>query len=390
MIDDEDCEVGWPCPVDDEYIRPQGILRSPPGQLAHSSLATVIPVVRFISQLKKTLKARVIAPATLKTYDDYFHVVSSSFPLQYQLSSDTHLEPHTLPVVFSLQAARFHLYRHNLSTNCPSPERIDALRRCLAVALDSVRFILRSLQPPGSQLDLQSHVRHALQDALSHDHKWQSCLLSTTSDMLCTHLWRCMLILCFRGEYAAALTCSHVSSTIGDLRRVNIACGRNLAFFLDRLAERTRSGNGGQQQLEVDEEMLAYVSGDMQGDTENSWVWAGSDTGIKLNSSVTVASAVDMNHRVNGEIVDGVQPSQPPSSALLTEKETKEWGGWERIRGTITSLMDEQHNRQAQYYQPTHNNVKRLHLTPPEASVSAKSTGVSPGGTSRISIANII
>jgi len=210
--------------------------------------------------------------------------------------------------------------------------------------------------------------------------------------MLCTHLWRCVLILCFRAEYAAALACVHVSSTIGDLRRVNIACGRNLAFFLDRLAERIRSGNGSQQQLEADEEMLAYVSGDMQGDAENSWVWAGSDTGIKLNSSVSATLAVDTNHRVNGEIVEGVPPSHPPSSALLTEKETKEWGGWERVRGIISSLMEEQHSRQqAQYYhQPAHNMVKRLQLAPPEAPVHTNSSSVSPGGSSRISIANII
>ena len=99
----------------------------------------------------------------------------------------------------------------------------------------------------------------------------------------CSHLWRCALVLCLRLEFAAATTIVQASASIGDLRKNNVACGRNLAFFLDKLIARLRSG-ATSESLEADEEMLAYASGDLQGCSEESWVWPGSETArISIN-----------------------------------------------------------------------------------------------------------
>lgn len=227
---------------------------------------------------------------------------------------------------------------------------------------------------------------------------WRAKLLSTTTTVMCTHLWRCTLILCFRADYSNALSCVRVSSAVGDLRLVNNACGRNLAFFLDRLTERVQSGNGSQQQLEIDEEMLAYVSGDMQGCTENSWVWTGSETGMKLNNGSfhfnfggPLHPSTDVNARDGGDMASDTLGLRP----ILTDSDKREWGGWERVERMIHHLLDDQRKRaqhpQAYYHQPSHNSGKRLHLAPPEGPAPGPaSAGTSPNGTSRISIANII
>ncbi|KAF1811750.1 hypothetical protein P152DRAFT_466987 [Eremomyces bilateralis CBS 781.70] len=421
-IDDDDCDVGWPCPVDDIYVQPHGIMKPPEDQLPHSSVAFVIPIMRFIAQLKKTLKTRVIAPATLKTYEDYFTAIMSSFPRPYQLNSDQYLEPHALHVVFMLQMARFHLYRHNLSSICPPADRIDALNRCLSVAHDTVRYICRSLPSPPSSPTSASYP----------DPQWCTGLKSTVSNYFCVHLWRCILFLCLRGNYRSALKCIALSSTIGEMRRINTACGRNLSHVLNVLLERHRGGVS-QDLLEGDEEILAYISGDMQGSIDESWVWVGSETGVRLTQTqgplptdpTAMLSRPADSEESASEAANVAVAAHP--GAMLTEQETKEWGGWERIESLIHQLIEEQ-TRQRKYResagrgqvgemmepgqerlpgrerkreddihpysQNAANAAKRVHLAAPQTSApspGASGTVSSPGAnSSRISIANII
>ncbi|TKA51798.1 hypothetical protein B0A49_13294, partial [Cryomyces minteri] len=237
LIDDDDCEVGWPTPVDDRYIQPNGIVMPPDGQSPPNGLIAVIPVVRFISQLKRTLKARVVAPATLDTYDAYFQSIMLSYPEPYQITSGAPLDPRLLCAATTLQVARFFLYRHNLSPAC---------RRT------------------------------------------------------------------FRAEYAVALVCVCAMSAVGDLRRANVACGRNLAFFLEQLIDRVHRGEGNPQQLLADEEMLAYASGDMQGCPESSWAWTGSETGTKLNSTPLHPPSDITQPQLNGDPTAGTYPHRAP------------------------------------------------------------------------------
>ncbi|KAL1628291.1 hypothetical protein SLS54_001864 [Diplodia seriata] len=432
LIDDEDCEVSWPAAVDDSYIQPHGISRPSPGQPMMITLHNTIPVMRFLGQLKKTLKARTIGAATLQTYEDYFRAIMSSFPETYQLAPESYVDPGVLTSVLVLPFARFHLSRHNLSSACHPAERIDALNRCLAVAQDTAKYISRSMLSPPAFHD------GAGEPGFRGD-SWQARILATAKHMLCTHLWRCTLVLCFRAEYVAALTCVRASAAIGSARKVNMACGRNLSFFLDRLTERIQSGTGSQTMLEVDEEMLAYVSGDLQGSTENSWVWVGSDTGIKLNAPTTtqgqnalnaaaVAKDPSQARKASGGSSENGEPMQednerypaPRMNSMLTDKESREWGGWERIERQIATLLEEQRSRhhaqvhaqmqQPAFYQPSpHAAGKRLQLAPdignlpPGPPPGAEGSGgaaapppgssgssASAGGTSRISIANII
>jgi hypothetical protein len=417
-----------------------------PPSSAHTTLATVIPVVRFISQLNVTLKSRIIAPQTLRTYDEYFGAVMSTFPDMYQVQTMYYLEPHDLTVAFVLQAARFHLYRHNLSPACSPAERADAMSRCFAVAKDTVRYISRTLQtPPPSHMYPNGSVPD--QDVVRSE-RWQSAVKSTATNASCAHLWRCTLILAFRGDYSAALSCVRVSAAIGKTRNMNMSCGRHLKFFLETLLERWRTGRARADLLERDEEMIAYMSGDLQGNAESSWAWTGSETGYKLNvaaerrepavkiertTPLNVAGGYGGAARIGGEAVSPPptphHPTNDPATLLQVRRAAVDWGGWDTIDLLLRDLMAEQARLQPgfpaprdlhrpegargerehderthqNYHQPMHNAGKRLQLAPPAAHTVMSPPTPGPGdgkmptqptppstGASRISIANII
>ncbi|KAK5163496.1 uncharacterized protein LTR77_010678 [Saxophila tyrrhenica] len=316
-IDDDDCDVTEPTPVDDEFIRPTGISFPPPGTTSTNGLIPVIPVVRLIAQLKKTLKSRTIAVATLTLYDDHFRSIMDTYPEPFSIHTQSYLDPRHLMAACSLQTARFFLYRHNLSPACRAPDRRDALDRCVRVGIDTAHYVQRSMQQ-GSLSPSQSFYSTA------HMANWAARLRTMAPAFFCSHLWRCALVLCLRLEFAQALTIVQASASIGDLRKSNTACGRNLAFFLDKLIGRLRSG-ANRDTLEQDEEMLAYTSGDLQGCGEESWVWIGSDTGAALSKA----------HR-------NAFPNESPNSTSLTERETHEWGGWDHVQRTLNQLLQDQ------------------------------------------------
>jgi hypothetical protein len=191
-----------------------------------------------------------------------------------------------------------------------------------------------------------------------------------------------------------------VAKTIDDARKLNIACGRNLSFFLEKLVERLHNNTLTQHELEMDFELLAYASGDLQGDINNAFVWQGSELSYLPGASLSPD--------------DPTRSSQPfsdeglPASALLTEKEIKDWGGWEHAEQQIGVLIEEQQkqiqrqhiqpnpNHQQQppppplYHRSAHNEQKRVQLAPPAAAANPSGNSTPSAGASRISIANII
>ncbi|KAK3613317.1 hypothetical protein LTR56_027958, partial [Elasticomyces elasticus] len=152
------------------------------------------------------------------------------------------------------------------------------------------------------------------------------------------------------------------SATVGDMEKLNIACGRHLAFYLDKLIGRIRDG-ATKQSLENDEEMLAYASGDMQGSAEESWVWAGSETGANLTQMPGV------NGRSPGR-------TTPPHTQMgsdvtrktrgpLSEKELQEWGGWENVQRKIQVLLQEQQQQGQQLRQEPTQSTTMSPMPPP-------------------------
>ncbi|KAF7194095.1 Transcriptional activator protein acu-15 [Pseudocercospora fuligena] len=350
MIDDNDYDVSDPVPVDDDCIRPNGIVMPPPGSTIPSGLIAVIPVTRTTAQLKTTLKSQTIAASTLATCDEHFKSIMASWPEPYPIYSQAPLDPRLVTAACSLQTQRFFLYRHNLSPACKTADRRDALDRCVSVAKDTAHYVQRTLQHPSTG-PAQGFMGQA------HMGNWASMIRSMMPSFFCAHLWRAQLVLCLRGDYQAAQMLAHVSAAVGDLRKINVACGRYLAFFLEKLIERLRAGVS-QQAIEADEELLAYASGDMQGSADDAWAWSGSDTGANLQQPQVV---------VNGHSGDkpAVQAEQL-STSTLSEREAQEWGGWEHIQRTLQQLIDHRQQQGSQDPPSQHSSVPPTPSQQPE------------------------
>lgn len=382
LIHDDDCDISLPSPVEDRYIQTHGITRNPASPASSTGLVTVIPVVRCLYKLQRTLKSSCISQHTLRSYDERFHQILNFAPETNKPDFDGYLDPDSLPSVLLLQVARFHLFRHNMSPVCPPRDRIEALRRCASVAQDTAKYISRTTQAPATRPET--------------DKSWQVRVTQLTSNWMCMHLWRCMLALCFDEEYDSALVCLRLSSAIGDLRKVNIACAKNLLFFLERLKERIMSGNGSRHLLDNDEEMIAYVSGDMQGSAEHSWVWAGTET-APIQGLGHAPPSNEGRNRLSQDSSQGTHLPIRPSTGSQ-ENDASDWDGWRNIEHLIQQLMEERRIRAAQppsYYPAPHNPVKRLQLAPdrpvsapvPSPAVPSPTT---PVNASRMRISDII
>lgn len=337
-----------------------------PPSMAHSSspFLSVLRVVREISHLLNVLKSPVLSPATLQSCDTQFNHCLAAIPAHQQTRRTEHLDPRSILPMIYLQNARFILHRHNLTILSASEVRAAALDNCTSIARDTTQLLSRCMtDPPTSPLQ-HSPTRNT----------WSSLLTSAASAFFCTHVWRCTLLLCLRGGFEAASTCVRASAAFGDARPINVACGRYVDFFLDRLMQKQHPEV--RAYIEHDEEMIAYVSGDLQGSIEHSWIWQGGESTWNQplqspNGSKTKAS--------DEGVVAEIGPDRDFGRA-----------GWERILETLDRLAQEQQQEQRQRHAqgfPPPLTGESAHLT------SGHSTGNPPGiplGSNRISIANII
>ncbi|KAI9814165.1 MAG: hypothetical protein M1827_003331 [Pycnora praestabilis] len=401
-INDQDCDTGLPCPVDDYYIQADGIdvpHHAPPPS---NSLVTMTNIVRFIPELIRTLRFSTINPSILRTFDKYFSSCLSSFPAELQRNSSAPLDPRFLSPSIQLQNSRLVLFRHNCSPSCSPEVRAAAVDQCVAAAKDTAQLLSRTMQA------LQSpSIRPS-----SPSSTWQTRLASAATAMLCTHIWRCTLFLCFSGDYRAALICIRASAAISDQRIINVACGRYLAFFVRHLVEKVERGEA--NNLLKDEEMMAYVTGDLQGWMDSNWVWQGSESSGLINFNQPSSPDRDRGGR-NMELLGS--PIMMPD---LTSDEEKDWGGWEGIEWNVHALLNEQQQQQQQQQQQKQHQQhqdqqqqQQQHRQPPPPLITnshgqgqvhqglGHPTGtpyapplataqISPGNSSRISIANII
>ncbi|KAH7067022.1 fungal-specific transcription factor domain-containing protein [Paraphoma chrysanthemicola] len=383
LINEDDCETAFPTLLEDRYIQAQGLFRSQSNTAPVIGSLAVAHISRLYPQIHQALKSSVVYSFELQSFDEQFRVKALLLPDAYRIGSKLALEVSALPPLLTLFSARFHLSRRNLTPICRSPERVEALSRCVSIAQDTANYISRTLHNPANQ---------------ESERTWQTRVALIASNMICLHVWRCMLVLCFRGDYVSALMCLHLSSAIGSTRRVNTECGRYTVFFLEQLLGRVRSGQGSPQQLERDEEMLAYVSGDVQGSVEHSWVFAGAN--MKSPSSSQRSPLSTMRSHGQDELMRDALPSRTSSSSPMHT--TGRWNEWANIEHLIRQLMEDNRPRTATYYSTPHNPVKRVQLgpesqtspkqapTPAPASAPAPTPNPAPSSTSRISIANII
>lgn len=367
MINNDDCDVELPDPTEERSMRPNGSWA--PASVSQSSalFLPIIQVVCTVSEMLKALKEPVLSTQVLHEFTVHFGNCMAGFPPLHQIESHDYLDPHYLPSLVYLQNARLIMHRHNLSMLCVRSVRAAAVDYCVIAAEDTVRLISRCMQDPP---ELPSQPP-------SFD-TWQTRLMSAASTILCTHLWRCALFLCFRSKWGAALVCTQASAIIGSARPINIACGKYLDFFVQLLAARTDQGQGDER----NEELVAYVSGDLQGSLENSWIWQGGEAEVEL--------AQFQRSRGVGELG---QPDEgmtlPPLHAI--SEEPKDWRGWDGVIATLQRLQqdqqpDEQYPRTGRGMPPQ----MQGHVRNLAAPINMRNPEDSPDSSSRIRIANII
>ena len=370
LINDADCETRLPTPLDDRQIPFSGPWTPQLSSEPASPLVVVFSVVDAVSRVLGELKKPSLSAATLQSCDSVFTDCIASFPARHQIRINEYLHPYELAPLIYLQNARLMLHRHNLTPLCPASERTAAIDRCCVVGQDTVQLLARCMQnaPASSPASPTSPFT---QDT------WESRLKSAATTFLSTHLWRCTLLFSFRGDYNAALVCARASAAIGDARPVNTACGRYMDFFLRRLVAKIQQGEGAY--LENDEEMMIYVSGDLQGSIETTWVWQNADDDARIKASP--------QSPFNKEPGYGAQ-----SLGSTTRREGFiEWSGWEGVLETLSRLAQE-HSSQVRRSSSHESFTPRVegnavHLIP---SNDPQHPQIIPLSSSRISIANII
>lgn len=366
MIDERDCAVDLPSPLNDPFNQVSGVFAPSDPEPASPLLVTVY-VMHTVSQLTKILMRPFIAPSTIREFDKQFDKCIGAFPPHLRITASQPLDPRSLAPMVYLQNARMVLHRHNLSPTCSRDVRSRAIDECVAIAKDTFRLLSRTMQPPTAS------PRSTPAD---FPNSWQSRLATAAFSMLCTHIWRCVLFLCFRREYSAALLCVRASAVIGDVRPVNAACGQHLTLFLECLSTKLKGGKGAN--LEDDEELIIYLSGDMQSSHRNSWVWHELDSDAKH----------DRRESQGRDMPDRTQVRKTPSSLTptLIESDTEEWSGWKRVEWILQQLVSEQ-QRGAVNKSAPQNQGETGSLEPRRKTTLPQ---VRPGSSSRISIANII
>jgi hypothetical protein len=326
LIDDSDCDVSLPAGIDDHHISERGH-RLPDGAegLTHSLLA-VVNVVRSYTALNRALASPVIAPTRLATFDHHFDVCRRAFP---PACGPTSTAPMMLtflnPLVYLLHA-RLLLHRHNLLPSSPPDVRLMAVEQCMRTALETASLLSRTPTASFSE---------------------------GATALLTTHIFRCTLFLLLTGCFEQASECIRALAAINDHRDVAVPCGRYLSFFISALASRraeiitylSQAPSPGQppspyghappphrpspaavhDALLRDEELLAYVSADLQARLETAWVWAGErepPSPLPVSGKHSLFSA--------------------EARSGLTSEERWDWGpgvtGWERLESSLRRL----------------------------------------------------
>ena len=276
MINDEDSHVEVPVLQDDVQTGSNPSWSSTSLSPSISPFLSTLRVAREIANLLRSLKTPTISSSTLEYHDVQLSNCMALFPAHHQIQRVEHLNTHAVTPMVHLQNARLLLHRHNLSIMCPPETRSAAMDQCFLIAKDTAQILSRCLIDPPEPSN-----QHP-----SNQHAWTWPFKNAASAFMCTHIWRCTLFLCLRGDFSAASICARVSAIVGDARPVNVACGRYVDFFLDHLAQKWHQEPRGL--VDPDEEMIAYVSGDLQGSIDHSWIWQdGEDSPGRVPQSPT-------------------------------------------------------------------------------------------------------
>lgn len=325
LIDDKDCDVSLPAGVDDQYIHEGGMLVPNGAEPLTHSLLAVIHVVRSYTALIDALTPAALSTAQIAILDSHFKKCLGTFPPACDPASTVPLAPHFLAPLAYLIHARLLLHRHHLDPGYPPEARLASVENCTHIALDTASLLQRSNT---------------------------AILAEGATALLSTHIFRCTLFLLLTGYHDHAITCIRALAAISARRDVALPCGRYLSFFVSALSTKRAELSGYAsrgtsslpfgaprppvdpaalfQLLARDDDLLAYVSADLQGSPDAAWLWAGLERETPLSqhsSTVPPRTTTTTSNLVNSEARTG-----------LNEGEEREWGGWTRLEASVRAL----------------------------------------------------
>lgn len=415
QIDDADCTVG--ALRSEQTVFNSSTSGAPQRFPDTTLLELLVPIAKMVPQFRAALRLPTIPATTLQALEQELDSLALQWPEPFHPYTSGYIAPSFVWISATFFSLRVFLHRHNLSPLASPDARANALAACTSAAHGTVHIINRSLL--ASPADSPSSPRPPSSAAAP---SWEQRVRVTTPAHLCTHLWRCTLLLTLSLDFSAALTCARLSAAVGSLRKINQACGRHLTAYLERLAHRLRTppllGLPPAQQrhrLALDEEMLAIVSADAQADTYASWIWS---AGASASPDLAVADSPPNDHGRDPETGSvGSRPSSGgagvggaggvgfSSAGARDDFDDADWGGWPRVEAMLRELARDQQSSAAGSASSVGSALMgpgaseappplpQLHppQPPPPAPPAPGPAPFSPGGGSeRIRIANIM
>ncbi|KAI0019423.1 fungal-specific transcription factor domain-containing protein [Xylariomycetidae sp. FL0641] len=310
MINDADCDTAEPEPCDDHFLHTEGPVHPLNASPLTHFIHVIINVVRSFTALRQAFTLPVIERPRLASLEHRLAECQKMFPPACDSLSPLPVAPHVLMPLAYLLNARLLLHRHNLSPSCPPDARYEAIDQCRATALDTARLIART----------------------------NATLADSATTLLAAHIFRCTLFLLLTGGYEEASVCLRALKSIDARRDVVVPCGRYLAFFARTLAAKQQElaavlarppapgyppGAAAaadprevRDALQRDEELLVYVSADMQAGAESAWVWLGAER----DPPVLLLQPPPLR---------GL--AAPDKRTGLSADERLDWGGWDAL-----------------------------------------------------------
>jgi hypothetical protein len=322
LINDDECDTEYPEILDEERSQAESSTSGadpPPWTI----LLATIHITRLMAPIARLFRSLCITNETLLKFDGHLGTCLALFPPSLSVHSTSPIDPRNMMPLIYFQNSRLMLYRHNLSPSCSPEQRSSAVRHCVAAAHDTSKIIMRCLT-----IDGRPHA-----EAEQH-------LVMSATTLLCTHIWRAMLFLLFRPLDDSFFALLRAASSIGTSKAVNISCGRYLSFCLRKLCEIMESPMA--IDLEQDEEIIAYLSGDLQAGT-NSWIWGNVETGTHL-SRRQKHGRPKQSSQDHDAMPSGI--AQAPSwDSVLSSEEQQDWGGWQTVERGARYLQSLQEKR---------------------------------------------
>ncbi|MCJ1385365.1 hypothetical protein MMC17_008487 [Xylographa soralifera] len=350
-IDDDHCDFRKPTISREFDETPQPFSGGPESAVAINLLTEV---ARSISTTLKAGNSIVISAQSIRSMDEQFLGCFNNLSPHHQPHSSRYIDPLTLlPIVF-LQDAHLSIHRRHIAPSYTAEIRSLSINNCLRIARNTANYLVRTLRDPSTVHDPELATT-----------SWNRKIRLAASAFVCLHIWRSTLILAFGGDYKTAQICVRTSAAIGDARPVNVVCGRYMEFFLQQLRAVLQRGEG--SYLERNEDMLAYISSDLQNNVEHAWIW---QAGTMSETEPELRATGDVAPLFNQEPIDAP------------------WNGWSRVLDMLEILEAQRHDRPDQYsIKPSPPKRDAGFLSP---RTEPSSAAVSPGGSNRISIADIM